>query len=76
MIIKQRSGPLGHARPTATHQKNGAPGGKCNRTACTTTGAGWYNTATQRWYCAACAALINGFTQADSGQPICFPRPC
>lgn len=46
----------------------GALGGQCNRKACLATGATWYNTATQRHYCAACARLINEFAQ----PPICF----
>jgi hypothetical protein len=39
--------------------EKGEKGGECNRTACTTPDARWYNQYTQRWYCDACAKRIN-----------------
>jgi hypothetical protein len=53
----------------------GTLGGQCNRTACTTPGARWFNSVTRRYYCGPCAELINGYTVADTGQAICAQLP-
>lgn len=47
--------------------EKGGKGGICNRTACTTCPAEWYNQYTQRWYCETCAKRIN----AASTHSIC-----
>lgn len=37
----------------------GLLGGLCNRQACRTPGADWFNHSTQKYYCCACAIEIN-----------------
>lgn len=50
--------------------EKGNKGAECNRTACTTSPADWYNQYTQRWYCETCAKRIN---QAET-HAICDRR--
>lgn len=60
-------------------QDKGEFKGSCNRSACQQPGALWYNFGTQRYYCEACARLINEANRADSirlfGHAFCLPRP-
>ena len=40
--------------------------GVCNRTACSNTGAVYYNLSTKKYYCPTCAELINKANKADT----------
>ena len=50
--------------------EKGGKGSACNRTACESGPADWYNQYTQRWYCEACAKRIN----AAATHSICDRR--
>ena len=56
----------------------GQRGGSCNRRACQAPGALWYNRSTEKFYCRACARLINDFlpTRRDSMRLYGDPRLC
>lgn len=49
----------------------GTYGEECNRTACTTSPATWYNVSTRAFYCEQCAAEINFWSRHDHGTIIC-----
>jgi hypothetical protein len=48
-------------RYTAPHDPvlKGVKDGNCNRQACQQPGATWYNSGTYKYYCKACASMIN-----------------
>jgi hypothetical protein len=47
--------------------------GECNRAVCHTSGAFWYHTGNHRWYCQACAQLVNEFTPGTCTKGIPSP---
>jgi hypothetical protein len=47
-------------------------GGECNRTACDSRRAKYYNTVTDAYYCGGCAKKINYWSKRDSGIDICI----
>jgi len=53
--------------------------GKCNRSACLAIPATHYNYSTQKYYCAACASIINDMNRRDAlrmfGHDLCLPGP-
>lgn len=67
--------PVYHPRRYPVHDQNGRGtkgqvwGGECNRTACESSDATYYNVATFAYYCACCAESINEF-------PTQGIRPC
>lgn len=68
---------LAACRPQFTAKHKGAlRGGPCCRTVCTETDAEWWNSSTRKWYCAACARMINQHApglcvrQAADGEPV------
>jgi len=46
----------------------GIKGGNCNRTACQKPGAVWFHLDTRKYYCKACADMLNNdpFNKADA----------
>lgn len=48
---------------------------ECNRTACSSRRAVWYNHSTRRYYCTACARIINEANERDAqrlyGHSLC-----
>ncbi len=63
------------ANVMATNIEKGAECGQCNRTACSNSGARWFNHSTKKYYCTPCAQLINGYNHADAmrlfGHELC-----
>lgn len=54
--------------------KKGEFGQECNRTVCDSQYAKWYNNSTRKYYCAACASLINRVNpefREEHGYPLC-----
>ena len=43
----------------------GDKNGRCNRTACNNRPAPYFNIITKKYYCVACARLINEFSKND-----------
>ncbi|WP_266364215.1 hypothetical protein [Tellurirhabdus rosea] len=56
-------------------KEKGSHNGVCFRTACSNTGAIWYNHATDHYYCAGCAMTINEANYSDAmriyGHDLC-----
>lgn len=52
--------------------------GPCNRTACQAPGADCWNESTRKWYCLACAKLINREAEKVGEPPLCrlASTPC
>ena len=48
----------------------GVLGGNCNRTTCQKPGATWYNKGSYKYYCRACAKLINS-SPCEDGSVLC-----
>ncbi len=59
---------------TADHK--GVKGHNCNRTACQTAGAVWWNTSTRSWYCTQCAFEINKANLVDCVDHNEYPFLC
>jgi len=51
--------------------KGQVQGGECNRTACSSKRAKYYNEVTRAYYCGGCAKKINYWSQRDRGIDIC-----
>jgi hypothetical protein len=51
----------------------GKDGGSCNRQACQTPGATWYNRTMDAYYCPSCANLINRDCLRFKEEPLCAP---
>jgi hypothetical protein len=53
----------------------GTENGNCNRTACQKPGATWFNHSTLKFYCPACASLLNEANRVDAmkhfGHDLC-----
>jgi hypothetical protein len=57
-------------------RRNGVPargeyGGRCNHPTCRHTGADWYNKASGRYYCDACARATNEICLAKGLSKLC-----
>lgn len=59
-----------------TPENKGEKGKNCNRTACQTHGATWYNLSTRAYYCAECALLINEANMMDAVKLYGHPFLC
>ena len=49
----------------------GEKGGECNRTACSSPNAVWYNKSTRKYYCGKCARTINELNVMPEKGDIC-----
>lgn len=55
--------------------EKGGYGGECQRQACTSKGAYWFNETNGRHYCAPCARMINDICRRNGQEPSCELRP-
>jgi len=62
----------GIPEPPPIKSDKGLQNGSCNRRACQSPGATWFNIGTRAYYCQPCALKINRIN-ADYGEPICLP---
>lgn len=59
-----------NSRGFEANKMKGEKGGNCNRTACQSPGAYWYNHSTLKYYCERCARMLNNANHDDAQRLI------